>query len=306
MTTNERPAPRYRGVPMPELDLTTNEWTAQERANTVRWYELAHGTGDTRLAQFVPFCIDYNPAGFKRYRSLVPTLTGAVPRGLFFVHLYAVIGNVNGCLYEIIASRQNGFIKKQIVEALNFAFLSGGPQGINAVAEAASAYLASWEDDRTDSVLIWPEGWTIDPDAFKSGIDIEAKSIGFTEEEVESLRAWHRRMSGEVPRYVDLWSRLRGGPYKANRSRFEVAPGTTLPIQIYPLMMMHIAAYLERPAALRQSLLHARALGVKLEQVVEILDTAFVYGGEWKMAGVFTDQIVDLLEAWEKESEDDR
>lgn len=301
MTEDDRPTPAYRGVPYPNLDLTTNDWTAEERAETVRWYELAHGTGDTRRAQFVPFGIDYNPAGFKRYRALVPALTGAVPRGLFFIHLYAVLGNVDGCLYEIIASRQNGFTKRQIIEALNYAFLSGGPQGLNAVAEAASDFLFAWEDDRTASELEWPEGWSVDPDAFKSGIDIEARTIGFSEEELESLREWHRRMSGEVPAYVDLWGRLRGGPYKAGRARFEVAPGSSLPIQIYPLMNAHIATYFERPRALRQAMLHCKALGVKLEQLVEVIDTAFVYGGEWKMVEVFTDEIVELFEQWESE-----
>ena len=137
MSAESRSTPVYRGVPMPDIDLTTNTWTPEERARTVRWYELAHGTGDTRLARVRAVLIDHNPAGFKRYRSLVPTLTGAVPRGIFFVHLYAVIGNANGCLYEIIASRQNGFIKQQVVDVLNFSFLTGGPQGINAVAESA-------------------------------------------------------------------------------------------------------------------------------------------------------------------------
>ena len=291
----------YRGVSYPNLDLTTNEWTAEERAETVRWYELAHGTGNTRRAEFVPFGIDYNPAGFKRYRALVPALTGTVPRGIFFVHLYAVLGNVNGCLYEIIASRQNGWTKSQVIEALNFAFLSGGPQGLNGVAEAASDYLFAWEDDRTEGDVVWPESWGVDTEAFKSGIDIEARTIGFSDEELDQLKAWHRRMSGEVPGYVDLWARLRGGPYKAGRARFEVAAGSSLPIQVYALMNAHIATYFERPRALRQAMLHCKALGVTLPQLVEVIDTAFVYGGEWKMVEVFTDEVIELFEAWEAE-----
>jgi hypothetical protein len=215
------------------------------------------------------------------------------------VHLYAVIGNANGCLYEIIASRQNGFTKRQIIDVINFSFLTGGPQGINAVAEAASAYLEAWDDDRTEGDLVWPAGWKIDPDGFKSGIDIDATTIGFSDDELAQLSAWHRRISGEVPRYVEVWGRLRGGPYKANRSRFEVAPGSSLPLQVYPLLLMHVAAFLERPAMLRQALLHVRGLGVALEHLVEVLDTAFVYGGEWKMAGVLTDEICDILESWD-------
>jgi hypothetical protein len=290
------PAKPALRVPMPNLDLTTNTWTDQERADAVRWYELAHGTGDTRFAQFVPFSIDYNPAGFKRYRAMVPALTGAVPRGLFLVHLYAAITNPQGALYEVVASRINGnFTKRQIIEALNYGFWTGGPQGINAVAEHVGPYLASWEDDR-DNVITWPEGWRVDPDAFRSGID--HTTIGFTDDELAALKEWHRRMSGEVPRFVDLWARLRGPAYKANRARFEVTPGQTLPVQVFPLMSMHLAAYQERIPALRQALLYCRALGVKLEQVVEVMDLAFIYGGEAKMAAVLTDEIADLLESW--------
>lgn len=291
---DKKPALR---VPYPELDLSTNTWTEEERARTVRWYELAHGTGDTRLAPFVPFGIDHNPIGFKRYRALVPTLTGAVPRGLFLVHLYAVVGNPSGCLYEIVACRINGnFTKRQIIETLNFAWITSGPPGGNAVAQATADYLASWEDDR-DNVLTWPEGWEVDPDGLKSGID--HFSMGFGEGELEKLKDWHLKMSGEVPRYVDLWARLRGAPYKANRVRYEVGPGETLPVQVFPLMIMHTAAFLEREPTLIQALKHCKALGVKLDQIVEVMDLNFLFGGEYKMAAVLTDPVVDMLESWE-------
>jgi hypothetical protein len=289
-------------VPQPTVDLTTNTWTEKERADTVRWYELAHGTGDTRFIQMVPFMIEYNPAGFKRWRALVPALTGAVPRGLFLLHMYAATGNAQGTLYETVTCRLNGnFTKKQIIETLNFAFFAAGPPGGNSIAENMSMYLASWEDDR-DNVITWPEGWVIDPDRFRSGID--HTTIGFTEPELVGLKDWHMALTGEVPRFVDTWARLRGAAYKANRARFEVTPGTTIPVQAYPLMSMLLAAYQERIPALRRALLICRHLGVKLQQVVEVLDLAFQYEGEQKMACVLTDEIIDLLEAWPADATD--
>lgn len=310
---NDKPATPQAGarqhkLAYPNLDLTTDTWTEAERAETVRWYEQAHGYGDTRLAPFVPFGIDYNPAGWKRYRALIPALTGSVPRGIFFTHLYAVMGNINCLRYEIVSNRLNGFTKKQVVETLNFAFIQGGPAGSNAVAEAMAGYLAAWEDEREQGEVKWPDNWSFDPQAYRSGVDITARTVELSAEELQSLRDWHQRISGAAPRYVDLWGRLRGAGYKAERARLEVAAiGTTLPVQIFPLMMMHVSAFYERPAGVLQGLRQARGLGVTLDQVVEIIDTVFVYGCEWKMAGVFTDEVVDFFEDWERaEKAEDR
>ena len=295
--------PEYGGmgpVPMPILDLSTDTWTREERASAIRWYELGHGTGDTRLCQFVPFLIDFAPGAFKRYRALVPNLTSEVPRGIFFIHLYSVIGNAKGCLYEIIACRRNGFSKKEIVDTLTYSFLAGGPQGINTVAELAYPYLSSWEDDRDHGRIPWPQGWTIDPDAFKSGIDPFA--VGMSEEEVKALTAWHERMFGEAPRYLSMWARLKGGSYKANRARYEQATSSpVLPKQMYPLMTMHLAAFAGQTEIVLDSLKLAKALGgVKRAHIVDIMDTAFLQGGESKMAGLLTDELADIIEKWEE------
>ena len=51
------------------------------------------------------------------------------------------------------------------------------------------------------------------------------------------------------------------------------------------------------PAGARRA--RPRGSAVALEHVVEILDTAFVYGGEWKMADVLTDEVCDLLSSWD-------
>ena len=162
--TKEYATGATRGVaPYPTLDLSTNSWTFEERAEAVRWYELSHGTGDTRFAQFAPWMIDNNPGGFKRYRALVPTLTGEVPRGIFFVHAYAVTANARGCMYEMIVARQHGFSKRQILDVLNYAFLSGGPQAINAVTEVAGPWLDSWQDDDDAGRITFPEDWNVDP-----------------------------------------------------------------------------------------------------------------------------------------------
>ena len=295
-----------RGVaPYPNLDLASDEWTFQERAETVRWYELSHGTGDTRFAQFVPWMIDNNPADFKRYRGMVPALTGDVPRGIFLVHAYAVTGNATGCMYETIVARQHGFSKRQILDVLNFAFLSSGPRGINEVIGHLGPYLDSWEDQDETGRINFPATWSSSPEVFESGIDYT--TVGMTDEELQSLMAWHEKHSGAVPRFVETWAKHRGAAYKANRARYEQATKSrVLPSQVFPLMTMHLGAYEGRPAVVLHALRHLRAVGgVTRSQIVEVIDTAFVFGIEWKMAAVLTDEVCELIEAWPATASDD-
>ncbi len=288
----------HRGRPLPNIDRSTLTWTAEERAEVVRWYELAHGYGDTRIAKFVPFQIDYNPAAFKRYWAMIPAMTPVVPRGIFTTHLYAVLGHSEGLQYELIMSRQVGWSKRQVIEAINFATYLGGPNASNAVAAAVRPYLEGWDDDRDQGEIPWPEGWYIDPDVLKSGIAID-DSTELTGPELDGLKAWHQRSFGEVASFVDLWAEFVGPRYKINRTRFEVLAGETLAVQVYPLMLAHASAWLERQSGVLLGLKWARNLGVTRQQAVEVLDLVFFWGGEFKMSAVLTDAVVDLIRNWE-------
>ena len=75
--------------------------------------------------------------------------------------------------------------------------------------------------------------------------------------------------------------------------------GETLAAQVYPLMLMHASAWLERQAGVVLGLKWARNLGVTREQAVEVLDLVFFWGGEFKMAAVLTDEVVALIKDWQ-------
>lgn len=290
--------PRRTISPSPRLDLSSDTWSFEERAETVRWYELSHGTGDTRFAQFVPWMIEHNPGGFKRYRALIPALAGEVPHAVFFVHTYAVVANAEGCMYELITARQAGFSKRQLLDVLGYAFLSGGPHCINAVSGVAGPWFDSWDDENPSGRLSFPSEWRIDPQAFRSGLDPTTSSVA--EADAEAIRGWHREVLGHTPRFVDLWLRLRAESYKANRARLEQATSSqVLPKQLFPLLTLHLAAYQGRPEAVLLALAQARWVGgIRRSQLVEVIDTAFVEGIEWKMASVLTDDVIELIERW--------
>jgi hypothetical protein len=290
----------HRGLPYPNLDFETNSWTAEERSETLRWYELAHSYGsDTRLCQFVPWQIDNNPAGFKRYRATVPTMAPVVPRGIFAMVAYVIERFAEGLQYEVIMARQVGWSKRQVIEILNFATVLSGPPGMNVIADTLAPFLSGWEDDRDQGDIKWPENWYFDPDVLKSGISLIGVPGDFSPEEVDDVARWHANAFGVEPRFVREWAGYVGGQYKALRARFEVASGTTLAAQLYPLMVMYAAAFYEKPNTVLRTMHWARRLDVTREQTVEVLNLAFFFGMEWRMAAVLTDEVLDLLAEWQ-------
>jgi hypothetical protein len=297
----DRQDPGHTFVPPPQIDLSTADWSAEERAQVMAWYAGTHGPGDTSLVPFVPFMIEHNPAGFKRLRQHSVTFgrTGSKPYTYAPVVLftYAVIGHAKGCLYTIIATRQRGLAKRQVQELLAFAYVYGGPFAINAVAETAALYLSAWQDDGRPGTHEWPEGWSIDPTVFRSGLDFDTP--GMTPDEVAALSAWHERMGGEVPPHVALWSELNPASLKTHRARYETGIGETLPAQIFPLCTLQLATIRAQPALVRRSLLQARALGVKRRDIVQTMEVAFVFGGELQMEAVLTEEVAALLRDWQ-------
>ena len=137
------------------------------------------------------------------------------------------------------------------------------------------------------------------PSEFVSGLD--ASTIPVSSDDEKALRAWHTRVNSAVPRFVELWLELRGPAYKANRLRYDQATSSTvLPKQIFPLMTMHLGAFQADPDVVRYALKQAKSIGgIKRSHIVEIIDTAFVQGNEWKMAILLEGDIADTIEHWD-------
>src|SRR4029077_16084341 len=157
------------------LDLSTDAFTEEEKERTLAWYREVHDHGDLDLAPFSRFMVEYDPVGFKRLRRHLVTLQDEldgpplpVAAGvLMFVHTYIVLGMGKGALYEIIAMRELGASRAEIMETVHLAAVFGGPRGINALAEVADEYLGTWSEE-TESRVAWPEGWSPDVERFRS------------------------------------------------------------------------------------------------------------------------------------------
>ena len=284
------------------IDLTTDTFTDEEKALTLEWYRRVHDHGDLDLAPFSRFMLDHDPTGFKRLRRHLvaldeeldepplPTAAGV----LMFVHTYVVLGMGKGALYEIIAMRELGASRAEIVETIRLAALHGGPRGINSLAEVADAYLREWTG-AAESTVAWPDGWTPDAERFRSGIDLSSDEL--LPGELELIRDWYLRTLGEVPPHVDFLARVAPSAFKTQRARFETAVTGALPAQMIPLLTVHLNALRLRPKPLRRSLQAARSLGVTRREAVSALFWAGVYDADAVMETAF-DAAGDVLESW--------
>jgi uncharacterized protein GlcG (DUF336 family) len=281
-------------VAVPEFDYTRDEWTQPEIDSVLHWYQNVHGAGDTSLARFAPFMLQNNPLGFRTFRRHVRYLGGGAIGPICFVHTYAALGKGDQCLYQIITCRKAGLTKRQILEAIDFAWLTGGPT-LNATAESAGSYLFSWEDQGEESGYQWPAGWNADPNLFGSGIDYRTDDLRSWE--IDAINAWYQRMTGEVPRWIEVWSRMHPRQYKTTRIRYEKGFGVSLPAQLFPLFTLHLNTYLSRPRSVRQALTLASRLGVCRRDAMLVMEAAFVTGGEQLMNEVLTDEVIDVLES---------
>jgi hypothetical protein len=143
--------------------------------------------------------VDYDRDGLKRLRRHIITIdqpaTGeplpARSGVLMWAYSYCVMGSREGTNYEVIAARDLGASKAEVVDMFRLAGLAGGPFAMNAAAALTRDYLGEWLHNDGNG-LPWPEGWRPDPEAFRSGIRHDSNEL--TPDDVEALGEWYQRI----------------------------------------------------------------------------------------------------------------
>ena len=145
-----------------------DEISTDEAAALAGWYEREHGDGQGDLTPFVSFLVRHRPGALKLYRAYAQALDedGRLPQvavALLFLHYYMTRGNDRGVLYEVVAARQWGATKREVLDTIEMAFVQSGPLGGNAAA-AADAYLSEWSDTEERRIPDpWPTSWSSRP-----------------------------------------------------------------------------------------------------------------------------------------------
>jgi hypothetical protein len=286
------------------LDLSTESLSEDEKARLLAWYADAHIRDGTHLSRMPTFLIEHDPVGFKRYRRYILEIDReqdgvALPQAahlLMFLYTYTVLGFGNGILYAAINARQLGASRGEVVDTLRLAALAAGPFGLDAAGGSTDSYLREWPRDSGEPGLDWPRGWRPRPDAFRSGIDLATAELG--PGELELIEDWYRGTYGEAPEYVRVLARLHPSAYKAQRARFESALGETLPVEMAPLLMLHLAAMRLWTKPMLRSAQLARSLGVERQHVVATLFWAGMYADEMVMETA-VDTLAPLLDSWD-------
>ena len=266
------------------LDFSSEAFEPEEKAALLAWYEEVHSYGDLDLAPFARFWIEHDPGGFKRLKRHLLTL-GETDAGvalpvsvgvLLFVHTYTAIGNGKGAFYEIVAARALGVTRRETLEVVRHASLFGGPVGMNPLSEIIGDYFDEWPD-HAGAASTWPAGWSRDVDGLRSGIDHSSNDL--LDGELDLIVEWHERMYDEVPSHLRPLARLHPRALKTQLIRQEALATGDVPVQLIPLLHLHLAVARMQPEMIRRAVQMARALDVRRHQVVSALFWATVAGG---------------------------
>jgi hypothetical protein len=285
--------------------LTQSEWESIKGQ-----YDALLGPGEVEeLFRFVPFMHAVRPDALKRYRLWVNAVTQGIGlddsmpnppvASLVSGHFYATLPYPQGVAGDLFVAKHVGGTKQEVSDILAMAFLHAGPFGMNTTAAAVDEHMRTWDDSGAQG-LTWPEGWSVDPEAFRCGIDFEqAGDVNeISPDDLAKLEEWHLMVQGEVPAYVGFLAKHYPLALKAFRARYETSMTGTLPQEFVALCQVHLAACRVRPDALRRALHMARHFGVAKDHVVQILNLSMLYLGDIGMDAAIQG-VDEILDAWE-------
>lgn len=292
---------------MTELDWRPSMDAAERRRIDVNYRELLGERGYEHFA-FVPFMADLRPAALMRYRLWVDTVTHGVgldsglpnPPYICLVmgHFYTVLRYPAGIYGDLAVARTGGAQKAEVADLIAMAWLHSGPFGVNTVAQVGHEFMDEWEDGDEGSGMVWPDGWQVDHDVLRCGVDFDRPpDPGEVDKENRLIEEWYLSVQGEVPSHVGFLARQYPLALRAYRARWETSMVNRLPKQLVALCQMHLAASWREPDSLRRTLHMCKELEVSRDHVVQVLTLAQFYLGDIGMdAGISGAE--DLIERW--------
>ncbi|WP_156679281.1 hypothetical protein [Sphingomonas profundi] len=272
------------------LDLSTpTEISADEKASFREHYATQFGHSLDGL----DWWLDRSPEVLKRYRLYCSLTLRVVPAitGNGTLAFYALKGHVVGVRYVLHSWKARGVSRAQALEMLAMAFVHAGPRGMETIAEAHEGIMFG---DAPEVPAVFPEGWAVDREAFKSGLDFT--TVDMTADEESSLYDWYLRTIGEIPPYVRFMARHRPSLIKTHRARFENML-CVLPKQMWPTTMLYYHVMSRQAEGIRENVLLSKAWGVSKADVLDTIGNALVYG-QMEAATMIQREAGDVFDGW--------
>ena len=292
--------PKSNGLDLSNLEKTTKEEI--EAHLLTRW----EGRGPLYDLYASSLMLDYHPdfaklhwLGADNFRlhpdqsqdALEPWIT--IPSSLQLLHSYMYFGWETGIRNQFRVLRRWGFTRSQIMEVVMFSRLVSGMRGLGHVYHAVGDMLPDYQDGTGD--IPWAPGWTVDPDAFKSGLDLSTREL--TDQDRVNLTSWYEKNIGYLPNSIRFGMDYDPMVLKNHRAMWEVAI-KTLPKQVVPYIMLRDATLAENKEALREAALLGKAWGMEREWIIRgITQTMHYFTG---LRGLYTayEAVDDLLRDW--------
>ena len=237
--------------------------------------------------------LDQNPEVLKRYRlycSLTLRVKPAVMGGGTLA-FYMLNGYVPGVRYVMHSFLNDGLSRAQALEMIAIAFVHSGPRGMQALAKAMEGLDFP---ESPDPPARFPDGWAVDLDAFRSGLDFT--TVELTPAEKSKLYDWYLRTIGEIPPYVRFMAEHRPGLLKTHRARIENML-YNLPKQVWPTAMLYYHVMTRVAEGIRENVLLCRAWGVTKSDTLDVIGNALVYG-QVEAATMVQREAGDIFDGW--------
>lgn len=247
--------------------------------------------------QSYEFWIEFGPDVLKRHkaRTLAYNVEAPSPAGaLAALHQYVVEAFDDGIRYEIELAKTMGASRSDVLDTISIAFIHGGHPGMYAVSRVSDV-IREYEDPHAPAP--WPEPWSYDGEAFKSGADFS--TLVASDEDVSAIVSWYEWRCGEVPDGVQFLATYRPQLLKAYRNRYEHAIRESLPAQMLPYLLLHYHVARGSQEGIRENVLLGFALGMSRPQLLDAICSAALHGGI-EVLGAAKRAAGDLLDVSEK------
>ncbi len=281
------------------MNILNLEETTQEEVNATLTHVWSW-RGPLYEMYAVSLMMDYAPDFGKLHRWGSDLFGRPIPHNVVLlssqnIHSYMMLGWETGILNEFMTLQRNGMNKAQLMELVMFSQLYAGPRGLGHVFHAVGDMLPAFAEP-ANAPPAFPEGWDVDPDAFKSGLDLSTRKM--TDDDVRNLTEWYERNMGYLPNSISFGMKHSPEYLKVNRAKWEVAI-KTLPKQIVPYLMLRHHTITGSREGLRQGALLGKSWGITPELIVQGITATTMYFTALEGLEVAYDAIEDILENWD-------